>query len=41
MNTVKIEEAVYEIALQPFEAKEFPFSFLEAFGNKSFRIQRK
>ncbi|MCD8428628.1 lactate dehydrogenase [Tenacibaculum finnmarkense genomovar ulcerans] len=40
MNAVEIEEAVSELALQPFEAKEFPFSFLEAFGNKSTTIKK-
>jgi len=40
MNAVEIEEAVSELALQPFEAKEFPFSFLEAFGNKSTTLKK-
>ena len=40
MNAVEIEEAVSELALQPFEAEEFPFSFLEAFGNKSTTIKK-
>lgn len=40
MNAVEIEEAVSELALQPFESKEFPFSFLEAFGNKSTTIKK-
>jgi len=40
MNPVEIEEAVSELALQPFEAEEFPFSFLEAFGNKSTTIKK-
>ena len=40
MNAVEIEEAVSELALQPFEATEFPFSFLEAFGNKSTTIKK-
>ena len=35
MNAVEIEEAVSELAAQPFEAEEFPFAFLEAFGNIS------
>ncbi|WP_262895010.1 hypothetical protein [Tamlana sp. s12] len=33
MNAVEIEEVVSELALKPFEAEEFPFSFLVAFGN--------
>ena len=40
MNAVEIEEAVSELALQPFEAQEFPFSFLEAFGNKTTTIKK-
>jgi len=40
MNTVEIEEAVSELAAQPFDAIEFPFSFLEAFGNKSTTIKK-
>lgn len=34
MNAVEIEEAVSDLALQPFDREEFPFSFLAAFGNK-------
>lgn len=40
MNAVEIEEAVSQLALKPFEAEEFPFSFLEAFGNKSTTIKK-
>ncbi len=40
MNAVEIEEAVSELALKPFEIEEFPFSFLEAFGNKSTTIKK-
>lgn len=40
MNAVEIEEAVSDLALKPFEAEEFPFSFLEAFGNKSTTIKK-
>lgn len=40
MNAVEIEEAVSELALKPFEAEEFPFSFLEAFGNKGTTIKK-
>lgn len=35
MNAVEIEAAVAELVEQPFDAAEFPFAFLEAFGNKS------
>lgn len=34
MNAVEIEQALSELAFQPFEAGEFPYSFLAAFGNK-------
>ncbi len=40
MNAVEIEEAVSELASAPFVAEEFPFSFLEAFGNKETTIKR-
>ncbi|MBC6404090.1 MAG: DNA methylase, partial [Hyphomonadaceae bacterium] len=31
MNAVEIEEAVSNLAAQPFDAGEFPFALLEAF----------
>jgi hypothetical protein len=34
MNAVEIEEAISALAERPFDAEEFPFAFLEAFGNK-------
>ncbi len=40
MNAVEIEAAVADLADQPFDAAEFPFQFLEAFGNKAVTIQR-
>ena len=40
MNAVEIEEAISNLAEQPFDAKEFPFAFLEAFGNKPTTIKR-
>jgi hypothetical protein len=40
MNAVEIEEAVSALAGQPFDAAEFPFAFLEAFGNKATTIKR-
>ncbi|MEM7600584.1 MAG: DNA methyltransferase, partial [Verrucomicrobiota bacterium] len=40
MNAVEIEEAVSKLAEQPFEAEAFPYSFLEAFGNKATTIKR-
>jgi len=40
MNAVEIETAVSELALQPFDREEFPFAFLQAFGNKETTIKR-
>ena len=40
MNAVEIEEAISELAEQPFDAAEFPYLFLEAFGNKATTIKR-
>lgn len=40
MNAVEIEEAVSQLASDPFDAKEFPFQFLKAFGNKDTTITR-
>lgn len=40
MNAVEIEEAISELARQPFGPDEFPFAFLEAFGNKPTTIKR-
>ena len=40
MNAVEIEEAASQLAEQPFDAREFPFAFLEAFGNKATTIKR-
>ncbi|MEQ8959521.1 MAG: hypothetical protein RLP02_16640 [Coleofasciculus sp. C2-GNP5-27] len=40
MNAVEIEEAVSQLAEAPFDSEEFPFAFLEAFGNKSTTIKR-
>lgn len=40
MNAVEIEEAVSRLAEQPFDAENFPYAFLEAFGNKPTTIQR-
>lgn len=40
MNAVEIEEAITELASQPYDSAEFPFSFLMAFGNKPTTIAR-
>lgn len=40
MNAVEIEEAISRLAEQPFDAAEFPYAFLEAFGNKATTINR-
>lgn len=40
MNAVEIEEAISALAERQFEAAEFPFAFLEAFGNKPTTIRR-
>ena len=40
MNAVEIEEAISRLAEQPFDAAEFPYAFLEAFGNKETTIKR-
>ncbi|MBX7497231.1 lactate dehydrogenase [Qipengyuania sp. 6B39] len=40
MNPVEIEEAVTQLASEPFDRAEFPFAFLTAFGNKKTTIDR-
>ena len=40
MNAVEIEEAVSDLVERPFDRTEFPFQFLEAFGNKPTTIKR-
>ncbi|MDF1709700.1 MAG: lactate dehydrogenase [Paracoccaceae bacterium] len=40
MNAVEIEQAISELAEQPFDAAEFPYDFLMAFGNKDTTIKR-
>ncbi len=40
MNPVEIGDAISDLAQQPFDAAEFPFQFLEAFGNKKTAIDR-
>ena len=40
MNAVEIEEAISQLADQPFAPENFPYAFLEAFGNKETTIKR-
>lgn len=40
MNAVEIEEAISALAEQPFDATEFPYAFLQAFGNKETTLKR-
>lgn len=40
MNAVEIEAAISELALQAFDAAEFPFAFLAAFGHKDTTLKR-
>lgn len=40
MNAVEIEEAITKLAERPFDAEEFPYAFLEAFGNKETTLKR-
>ena len=40
MNAVEIEEGVSTLAEGPFKGEEFPFAFLQAFGNKPTTIKR-
>lgn len=40
MNAVEIEQAISELAELPFDRSEFPFAFLEAFGNKPTTLRK-
>ncbi len=40
MNAVEIEEAISKLAEQPYDEINFPYAFLEAFGNKETVIKR-
>ena len=40
MNPIEIEEAISNLAEQPFDRDNFPYAFLEAFGNKSTTLKR-
>jgi|TARA_B110000914_G_C15409494_1_gene421127 hypothetical protein len=38
LNALEIEETVSELALLPFDAEEFAYALLVAFGNKAITI---
>ena len=40
MNAVEIEEAISALVVQAFDAAEFHFAFLQAFGNKETTLKR-
>jgi N-6 DNA Methylase len=40
LNAVEIEEAISSLAERPFDGADFPFAFLEAFGNKETTLKR-
>ena len=40
MNAVEIEQAISALAERPFDGGEFPFAFLQAFGNKETTLKR-
>lgn len=40
MNAVEIEQAISDLAAQSFDRAEFPFAFLEAFGNKPVTLKK-
>ena len=40
MNAIEIEQAISDLAEQPFDLVDFPYAFLEAFGNKATTIKR-
>lgn len=40
MNPVEIEQAITDLAERPFDSANFPYAFLEAFGNKETTLKR-
>jgi hypothetical protein len=40
MNAVEIEQAISDLAEKPFDPEEFPYAFLQAFGNKETTLKR-
>lgn len=40
MNAVEIEQAISELAIKEFDPNDFPYAFLQAFGNKETTLKR-
>ena len=40
MNAVEIEQAITDLACQPIDQVDFPYAFLQAFGNKETTLKR-
>ena len=40
MNAVEIEAALSDLSVEPFDAQDFPYQFLAAFGNKEVALKR-
>lgn len=40
MNAVEIEQAISDLAIKEFDRQEFPYAFLQAFGNKETTLKR-
>jgi len=40
LNAIEIEQAVSELVARPFDASEFPYAFLEAYGNTPTTLKR-
>ena len=40
MNAVEIEQAVSDLFAAPIDAAEFPYAFLQAFGNKETTLRK-
>jgi hypothetical protein len=41
LNAVEIEEGILQLADQPFDPENFPYAFLEVFGNRETTIKIK
>lgn len=40
MNAVEIEQAISDLSVKEFDRQEFPYAFLQAFGNKETTLKR-